>query len=81
MLDLVRQIGAWAVAGAALYHRPGVGDGNGVLGVGVRKHPALIDHIEVKQRVPPKHLMALGLVVGGQLHQAQVRKVVGVHVQ
>ena len=65
---------------AALDNGSGVGDGDLVFGIGVREHPAFVDHIKVKQRVPPHHLMALRLVVGRQLHQAEVGKIVGIHI-
>ena len=80
MLHRVREVGAEAVAGAAADHLSGVGDGDRVLGVGVGEHPAFINPVILALRPPPLHMIAPRLVVGGQLHQAQVRPVVRIHI-
>lgn len=80
MLHGIRQVRPWPVAGAAADQPVGIGDGDCVLGVGVREHPALINQVIASLWPPPLHGSALGFVVSGQLHQAQVRPPVAVHV-
>ena len=80
MLHPVREVGAGAVARAAADHLVCIGDSDGILGVGIGEHPALIHPVIPALRPPPLHMIAPRLVVGGQLHQAQIRPVVGIHI-
>ena len=80
MLHRVREVGAEAVACAAADHLASVGDGDRVLGVGIGEHPALVNPVIPALRPPPLHMIAPRLVVGGQLHQAQVGTVMGINI-
>ena len=80
MLHGIRQVRPRPVAGATADQPVGIGDGDRVLGVGVGEHPALICQVIPPLRPPPLYGIALGFVVGGQFHQAQVRPPVAVHV-
>ena len=80
MLHRVRQVGAGAVARAAANDVGGVVDHLGVLGIAVGEYPALVDQIVAAFGGPHLHIVSLGFVVCGQLHQAQVWPVVAVHI-
>ena len=81
VLDLIGEVfSARPVAGAALDDLLRVVHHDGVLGVGVREHPALVNQVIASLGAPPLHPVAPPGMVLGELHQAEVGKVVGVHV-
>ena len=71
---------AVAVARAAADYLASVGDSDGVLGVGISEHPAFVNKIILALRPPPLHMIAPRLVVGGKLHQTEVRPSVTIYV-
>ena len=81
MLDLIRKvISARTIAGAALNDLICIGHNDVILGISVRKYPALIDQVVMPLGTPPLHPVAPPGMVLGELHQAEVGKVVGVHI-
>ena len=72
MLHLVREVGAGAVTRAAADYFAGVGDGERVFGIGIRKHPALINTVIPALRPPPLHAVPQRFVEHGKFHQAEV---------
>ena len=80
MFHHIREVRPWAVAGAAPDDLVGVGDVDVVFGIGVGEHPAFVNEVIPALRPPHLHSIAPPLVVGGELHQAEVGPVVTVNV-
>ena len=81
MLNLIEEVvTARALARTALDDLVCIVHHDGILGVGVREHPALVNQVIAAFGAPPLHPVTPPRVVLGELHQAEVGKVVGVHI-
>ena len=80
MLGGLRQLVLQTVAGAAFYHGVRLRDEIYVRCIGIVEHFALIYDVVVTLVSVPFDRVALLFVIGGQLHEGEVREIMAVHV-
>ena len=81
MFHFIREVpAARPVAGAAPDDFIRVAHDDFIFGIGVREYPAFINQVIMPFGGPPFHSVAPPCMVLGELHQTEVGKVVGVHI-